>query len=128
MKKAEMIYNNLIKYEESQTIIVKLNTLGFNMNDSLEIYNFYKGNTLKILEHNPYQIIEDIDNISFPKLDEISTNLQIDKLDSRRIEACIIYIMKELSFKNGDTYSFYDEVVSNLNKYKHPSNVSIYCL
>ena len=119
MKKAEMIYNNLIKYEESQTIIVKLNTLGFNMNDSLEIYNFYKGNTLKILEHNPYQIIEDIDNISFPKLDEISTNLQIDKLDSRRIEACIIYIMKELSFKNGDTYSFYDEVVSNLNKYNH---------
>lgn len=119
MKKAEMIYDNLIKYEESQTIIVKLNTLGFNMNDSLEIYNFYKNNTLKILEHNPYQIIDDIDNISFPKLDEISINLEIDKLDPRRIEACIIYVMKELSFKNGDTYSFYDEIVSNLNKYNH---------
>ena len=96
MKKAELIYDTLIKYEESQKIIVNLNNLGFNMNDSLEIYNYYKKNTLKILEHNPYQIIEDIDTINFPKLDEISINLDIDPFDNRRIEACIIYVMKEL--------------------------------
>ena len=119
MKKAELIYDTLIKYEESQKIIVNLNNLGFNMNDSLEIYNYYKKNTLKILEHNPYQIIEDIDTINFPKLDEISINLNIDQFDNRRIEACIIYIMKELSFRNGDTYSYFDEIVSSLNRYNH---------
>ena len=119
MKKADMIYNTLIKYEESHLTIVKLTNLGFNMNDALEIYNFYKSNTLKVLEHNPYQIIEDIDNINFVKLDEISVNLKIDKLDYRRIEACIIYVMKELSFKNGDTYSTYEEIVNNLNQYNH---------
>ena len=42
MKKAEIIYENLIKYEESQKIIINLTNLGFNMNDSLEIYNYYK--------------------------------------------------------------------------------------
>ena len=124
MKKAEIIYENLIKYEESQKIIINLTNLGFNMNDSLEIYNYYKKNTLKILEHNPYQIIEDIDSISFPKLDEISINLNIDTFDQRRIEACIIYIMKELSFKNGDTYSYFDEIVNSLNNYNH-TNIDI---
>ena len=124
MKKAELIYDTLIKYEESQKIIVNLNNLGFNMNDSLEIYNYYKKNTLKILEHNPYQIIEDIDTINFPKLDEISINLDIDPFDNRRIEACIIYVMKELSFKNGDTYSYFDEIVSSLNSYNH-TNIDV---
>ena len=119
MKKAEIIYETLVKNEESEKIIVKLNDLGFNMNDSLLIYNFYKSNTLKILEHNPYKIIDDIDTINFRKLDEISINLNIDKMDVRRIEACIIYIMKELSFKNGDTYLTYFEIYESLNKYNN---------
>ena len=119
LKKAELIYDTLVKNEESETIIVKLNNLGFNMNDSLLIYNFYKGNTLKILDHNPYQIIDDIDTINFKKLDEISINLNIDMFDERRIEACIIYIMKELSFKNGDTYLNYFEIYEAINKYNH---------
>lgn len=118
-KKAFMIYDTLIKYEESQKIIIKLNKLGFNMDDSLAIYNFYKNNTLKILNHNPYQIIDDIEDINFVKLDEISMNLNIDFLDNRRIEACIVYIMKQLSIKTGDTYSSYEEIVNNLNKYNH---------
>ena len=119
MKKAELIYETLVKNEESDKIIVKLNDLGFNMNDSLLIYNFYKSNTLKILEHNPYKIIDDIDTINFKKLDEISINLSIDRLDERRIEACIIYLMKELCFKNGDTYLTYFEIYEELNKYNH---------
>lgn len=119
MKKAENIYKTLIQNEESETIIVKLNSLGFNMNDSLLIYNSYKSNTLKILEHNPYIIIDDIDTINFKKLDEISINLNIDPLDERRIEACIIYLMKELCFKAGDTYLNYFEIYESLNKYNH---------
>ncbi len=131
MKKADLIYNTLVKYEESHITIVKLTNLGFNMNDALEIYNYYKGNTLKILEHNPYQIVEDLENINFVKLDEISINLDINLLDSRRIEACIIYIMKSLNFKNGDTYCFFEEIVDNLNKYNHTNideNLILDCL
>lgn len=119
MKKASVIYETLIQYEESHATIVKLTNLGFNMNDALAIYNYYKSNTLKILEHNPYKIVEDLDEVNFLKLDEISKNLEIDILDSRRIEACIIYLMQELSFKNGDTYSYYEEIVNSLNTFNH---------
>ena len=48
-KKADNIYNTLVKYEESHKIIVYLTELGFSMRDSLLIYNTYKKNTTMIL-------------------------------------------------------------------------------
>lgn len=118
-EKADMIYDTLSKYEESHSTIVYLTELGFNMKDSLEIYNFYRGNTITILEHNPYKLIDDIPDLNFVKIDEISNSLNIDRLDNRRLGACIIYLMKQLSFTNGDTYSTYEEIYEKLNKYNH---------
>ena len=119
MKKKELIYNTLKKNEDSRNIVVELTNLGFSMNDSVSIYNYYKDNTLKILEYNPYEMIDYVKNITFNKIDEISNNLDIDKLDTRRIEACIIHCMKQISFETGDTYSYYDEIVNSLNKYNN---------
>lgn len=115
--KADFIYDTLVKYEESQSTIIYLTGLGFSMKDSLEIYNYYKNNTINILKHNPYKIVEDISNINFIKIDEVSKLLEIDPLDKRRIEACILYLMDQLSFENGDTYSLYEEIYDRINKY-----------
>ena len=101
-KKIDLIYDTLIKYEESHKTIVYLTELGFNMKDSLNIYNHYKNNTIVQIEHNIFRIIDDIDEISFLKVDQISKKLNFDNLDENRIKACIIYIMKTLTYKNGD--------------------------
>ena len=77
--KINLIYDTLIKYEESHEVIVKLTELGFSMRDSLSIYNTYKSNTNKIIENNIYRIIDDVDDISFSKLDSIAINLEEDK-------------------------------------------------
>ncbi len=116
-EKADSIYDTLVKYEESHATIVYLTDLGFNMRDALSIYNYYKSNTMTILNHNPYKIIDDIDDINFNKVDEISIKLNIDSLDKRRVSACIIYLIKELNFENGDTYSLYEEIYERINKY-----------
>ncbi|MBQ9181419.1 MAG: ATP-dependent RecD-like DNA helicase [Bacilli bacterium] len=116
-KKADTIYETLKKYEESHKTICYLTELGFNMKDSLNIYNTYLSNTIQIIEHNIYKIIDDIDNISFLKVDEIANKLNITGSDERRIEACIIYIMKELTFNFGDTYLKYEDIKRRVNKY-----------
>ena len=116
-KKADIIYDILKKYEESHKTICYLTELGFNMKDSLNIYNTYLSNTIKILEHNIYGIIDEVDNISFLKVDEIAKSFNIKSDDERRIEACIIYIMKELTFNFGDTYLKYDDIKNRVNKY-----------
>lgn len=109
-QKIDIIYETLSKYEESHKIVVYLSELGFNMKDSLNIYNQYKTSTIMILENNIFDIIDEVEDISFLKVDEISKKLNFDLKDSRRIKACIIYIMKNITFKTGNTYLEYSTI------------------
>ena len=116
-EKINLIYNTLIKYEESHAIIVKLTEMGFTMRDSLNIYNTYKDNTIRIIENNIYRLIDDIVDIGFKRVDEIAVSINSDKYSLDRIKACIIYTMKELTFKNGDTYLSYGEIYEGVSYY-----------
>lgn len=116
-KKAETIYNTLYKYEESHNTIVYLNELGFTMQDALEIYNTYKQYTLNKIETNIYSILDRIDDISFTKIDQIALNSGVNKDDENRIKYCILYIMKEITYQNGDTYLTFEEIYENTCKY-----------
>ena len=115
--KINIIHDTLVKYEESHETIVKLTELGFSMKDSLSIYNTYKSNTIRIIENDIYRIIDDVEEINFTKVDEIATTLNEDKFNLNRIKACIIYIIKELSFKKGDTYLSYSEIYEGVSFY-----------
>ena len=116
-KKIDLIYDTLVKYEESHKTIVYLTELGFNMKDALNIYNFYKSNTIIQIEHNIFRIIDDVEDISFVKVDEISIKLNVDRKDENRIKSCIFYIMKSLIYKNGDTYLLFDEIYNSCINY-----------
>ena len=61
--KINVIHDTLLKYEESHQTIVKLTEYGFTMRDALSIYNMYKSNTMNVVEHNIYRIIDDIEEI-----------------------------------------------------------------
>ena len=118
-KKIDKIYSILCTYEESHKTIVYLNDLGFSMKDSLNIYNTYKKNTFNIIENNIYRLVDDIEDLSFTKVDSLASLLNIKEDDKRRIKSLIIYQMKNLVFKNGDTYltknEIYESVISYLN-------------
>ena len=120
-KIVNIVYNTLIKYNESHATIVYLTNMGFSMKDSLKIYNLYKEDTIKNIENNIYDIIEDIDLIHFEKIDDIAKKLNYDKYDERRINALIIYAMKNLVFENGDTYLNKENIVFFVNNYLRES-------
>ena len=117
IKKAHKIYETLNKYESSHQIILYLTELGFNMKDTLNIYNTYKEQTINIIECNIYKLIDDIKNISFVKIDEIGSKFNISKDDERRIKACIIYIMNKLTFEKSDTYLDFYEIYEQVYNY-----------
>ena len=117
IKKAETIYNTLVKYEESHKIIVYLTELGFSMRDALLIYNTYKKNTIMILENNIYRIVDDIEEIRFPKVDSIVNQKNFGVDPDLRIKACTNYIMQDLIFKSGDTYLNIEEIYSGVCDY-----------
>ena len=114
LKKAEKIVFILKKYEESHNIIVYLTNIGFNMKESLSIYNKYKSNTIKKIEDNIYDITYDLNDISFIKVDKAAFNLNIDSLDDRRIKALTFYVIKRLIYKNGDSFLEIDKVKNGI--------------
>ncbi len=118
-KIAVKIYNSLLAYEESHTIMVYLFELGFNAKDALLIYNYYKDNTKKICEENIYQIVNDINNINFDKVDKLRNQLGISANDTRRIKAGIEYVMNELCNQYGHTYLSAEEIITNTIRCLH---------
>lgn len=116
-KKVESIYNTLTKYTESHETIVFLTELGFTMKDALTIYNIYKDKTKEKINQNIYNLITDLDGITFVKIDAIAFNLKILVNDIRRIKACILYTISNLVYNNGDTYLEYEEIYDSTCKY-----------
>ena len=68
------------------------------------------------INNNIYSLIDELD-FNFNTIDEIALNNNYDTLDTRRISALIIHSLNELTFSNGDTYSFIEEIYSWINKY-----------
>ena len=116
-KKALQIHETLIKYNESYDTFIELNKLGFSMKDSMRIYNTYKENTMYVINDNIYNLMIDIKEMTFNKLEQIKDNFNIDDFDERRIGALIIYTMKNLCFNTGDTYLLYDEIFNGVCNY-----------
>ncbi len=115
-KLARQLHNTLLKYEESYEIMLSLTEKGFSMKDATTIYSKYKEKTLSILEEDMYTFFYQIKDMTFQKIDLIARKEGYEKTDKRRVKASIIYILRELSFTSGNTYSYREEIVSYLPK------------
>lgn len=109
-KKMDSIYESIIKYQNSDELIVYLTGLGFSMKDAMTLLNVYGVHVKNVIEENVYSLINEVD---FKTLDNIFFKIH-DETDENRIEACIIEVMKELSFNSGDTYLYLEEISSSL--------------
>ncbi len=109
-KQADSLHEELKEYESSYTTIVELNDLGFSTKDSLIIYNTYKEQTKTIINNDIYQLVEDIIEINFKKIDSIALKHSMKKDDTRRVKAGIIYVINEVCNTYGHTYLTYEEM------------------
>ena len=116
--KKKSIYNSILKYYESNETIIKLKEYGFTIKESMKLINIYGNGILNIVENNVYSLIDIID---FATLDKIYLNIY-KETTNLRILACIVETMKRITFNNGDTYSFKDEIIKSLYEY---FNISI---
>lgn len=111
-KKQDIIIENLNKYENSYKTIVELNKCGFKAKDSILINNKYKNMTLDIVKENVYDLIDDIYEITFKKVDSIRSNFDIADTDIRRVKAGIKYVCETVSYTLGNTYLSQSEIVN----------------
>jgi len=110
--KQEKIRNSLLEYSDADDSLVKLKELGFSMTEATKIYKKYQASTKYIIESNLYVLTEILD---FNKIDIIYQSKH-DAYDEVRIKACILEAMKRLSFNNGDTFYYEEEIKDALKK------------
>ncbi len=111
-KQKEIIYNNLVKYQASYKVILYLTEIGFNTKDALTIFYQYHENTQNVVLENIYCLVDDINEISFRKIDSFRNNLGIELTDARRINSGIKYVFNEIAATKGDIYLFKDELIN----------------
>ncbi len=116
IEKINKINNILKEYQSTSNIVLELNRMGFNTKDSLMLLNKYKDKVIRIIDNNIYDLIDNI-NLNFKEIDTIAINNKYDLYDERRVEALIIFLLNEITFEQGDTYSFFQEIYNSIIKY-----------
>ncbi len=110
--KAKTIRASLLAYSDSDDSLVKLKELGFSIQEATKIYKKYQEATKHIIECDLYVLGEILD---FNKIDTIFKKNH-DEYDVIRLKACLLEAMKRLSFNNGDTYCYKEEINDALKK------------
>ncbi|MBI5975854.1 SF1B family DNA helicase RecD2 [Staphylococcus canis] len=102
--KQKKIAEQIIQNQESEYIMIRLNELGFGAKLSMDIYQFYKADTVRVVEENPYQLVFDIRGVGFRKADQLALQLGIEPTERNRLKAGILYVVEEICIKQGHTY------------------------
>jgi len=108
-KKIIKIIEVLNDYQATSNIVIELNKMGFDTKIALSILKKYNTSALGKVKDNIYEFLDDID-ITFDELDKIARNNGYDLNDERRLLALTINMMNNLTFNNGDTYLYFDEM------------------
>lgn len=111
-KKLELMKQSWMDWKDMYKIIFKMRELNISESIAVKIYNTYKHDSLKVIQENPYSLIE-IDSIGFKTIDKMAISLGMDLNNPQRIRECFNYILEELS-KNGHTIYYKDEIVHNV--------------
>jgi exodeoxyribonuclease V alpha subunit len=101
--RAEKIRNAWTSQRAVRSIMLFLQGHGIGMSQAIRIFKFYGDKAVTVLRANPYRLAEDIHGIAFKSADEIAHKLGIKDDDPKRIDAGIIYALREASM-NGHTY------------------------
>ncbi len=118
--KIKKIIEVLNDYEQTSQIVIELTKMGFNNKQALALLKIYDSNTLNVLKEDIYTFLTDIE-ISFDELDKIARNNGYELNDERRLQALTIHMMNDLTFNNGDTYLYFDEMYEYIKK--HTNNL-----
>lgn len=110
--KKTIIYDSLIENRNKKKITLELLNLGITMPMSLKLIKLLGDQVITIIKENPYRLMDLVEGYGFLKCDKIALENGIKKNDIIRISALIRYLLKAITYSNGDTYVEYDDLYS----------------
>lgn len=103
-KNREAFLTKLRQNYGTERILAKLSEYGIPNKLAFQVQDFYKEETLEIVEHYPYQLVEDIQGIGFKIADQLAQSLGIEGTAPERFCAGLLHTLLTQSMEKGDTY------------------------
>ena len=103
-KNREAFLTKLRQNYGTERILAKLSEYGIPNKLAVQVQDFYKEETLEIVEHYPYQLVEDIQGIGFKIADQLAQSLGIEGTAPERFRAGLLHTLLTQSMEKGDTY------------------------
>ncbi len=102
--KAHFIHQELLNHEGLENVMIGLNDYGFGARLSMKIYQAYGNEALKIVEENPYLLVQHIEGIGFHRADELGKKFGLKGAHPDRIQAGLLYYLNEQAMNNGHVF------------------------
>ncbi|WP_249413974.1 SF1B family DNA helicase RecD2 [Alteribacter keqinensis] len=103
--KADKIYGTLLEEQGVEQVLLTLYDYGFGLQLAMKVYQAYKLDAMRIIEENPYKMIEDVEGIGFAKADAIGYKRGLRGNHPDRIKAAVIYVLTEQTMNEGHVYT-----------------------
>ncbi|WP_096440415.1 SF1B family DNA helicase RecD2 [Alteribacter populi] len=110
-EKADKIYATLMEEQGVEQVLLTLYEYGFGLQLAMKVYQTYKLDAMRIIEENPYKMIEDVDGIGFAKADAIGQKRGLTGNHPDRVKAAIIYVLTEQSMNEGHVFARVKDVL-----------------
>ena len=102
--KAAEIALSYAKIDNMRQAMVFLQGHGIPLGTSLRIFKTYGDDTVEVLTENPYRLVEEVDGIGFITADKIAVKLGIQPDCEFRVQAGVLYTLRDAADKSGNTY------------------------
>ena len=102
--KATIIYEELLKHEGLEKVMIGLSDLGFGPKLSMKIYQAYGNDSLRLVEDNPFLLVQDIEGIGFHRADELGKKFGLIGEHPERIQAGVLFYLNEQAMSSGHVY------------------------
>ncbi|PYZ94163.1 ATP-dependent RecD-like DNA helicase [Salipaludibacillus keqinensis] len=110
-EKATEIYETLLEDQGIEQVLLKLYEFGFGVQLAMKVYQAYQIEALKIIQANPYRMVEDVQGIGFTKADLIGRKQGLTGSHPDRLKAAILFVLQDQSLSEGHVYALNETIV-----------------
>ncbi len=103
-KRAQMIQESYAEQAQQREAMVFLQSYGVTPALSVKIFKRYGENVKRVIQQNPYRLIEDVEGIGFKSADKIAASLGIERDSEYRLSAGVTYTLQEATGGAGHCY------------------------
>ncbi len=110
-KTARDIHDSYMAVSKERNTVIALTKYGLTVHTALKLFEAYGQNAVRVIESNPYRLIEDVSGFGFARADAIAMKIGVAHDSTERIRAGLVFMMNAYA-NAGHVYVPEDDLIA----------------